>query len=88
MALTDNIDPIVIVDNDRFMVAPALSAQNPLSSRTESSDAATSSEVSISSPTPTELTKQPPQLTPEDESKALSFFRGYTLSQRNKDVTS
>ena len=88
MPLTDNIDPAIIVDDDVFMVEPALSAQTPLFSSMESSDTAASSAVSTPSLTSDKLTRPPPQLTPEDEAKVLSLFRGYTLSQRNKDVTS
>ena len=66
------------------MSEPGLSARTPLSSP-EFSDV---SGVSAPLLTPDTLTKLPPQLTPEDEAKVLTFFQGYALSQRNKDVMS
>ena len=86
MPFANNIDSAIIIDDDPYMSEPYLSAQtpSPLSSP-EFSDA---SGVSTPLLAPNTLTRPPPQLTPEDEAKVLTFFRGYALSQRSKDVMS
>jgi hypothetical protein len=84
-----HIDPVDLLHNANSITFEPLSIQTPSSSRTELffSSASPTTSTSTPSPLPDEL-RPPPQLTSDEEEKALSFFRASTLSQRNKDTKS
>ena len=86
-----HIDPVVPLDDASPITLEHLSIQDqtPSSSQMESFVSSAFSTISTSTPSPlADEFRQPPRLTPDEEEKALSFFRASTLSQRKKDTKS